>query len=264
MQVFARVCLSLSVPLVLKELKFPLSSYNSRVLGGNKNLWILIENEDEQIVSSEDSPCTVYLSSNKSVEGIFNLDIEVKDGNCMESRYNGMILDQVGAICADSCSGILEIGRLQNKENQIMILLDRLLGIHFKGAPVNFEKEYDHPQCIPPKFHPWKDSLARYVDSQNTYPQISVFQYFQDEEFTVIYDGYPKAEYHLLLLPNDLQTFRNFSANDLNSSHRELLCRMRDRAHWIIYQLGQPLEHLKIGFHRIPSLNHLHLHIIVK
>jgi len=83
-----------------------------------------------------------------------------------------------------------------------------------------------------------------------------VFVWFRTEEFVIIYDGYPKARYHALVIP----------ANRSARSLRDLTSR---DAEWVatMHRLGRAMAekmHIKcqIGYHAVPSLTPLHLHVI--
>jgi diadenosine tetraphosphate (Ap4A) HIT family hydrolase len=70
----------------------------------------------------------------------------------------------------------------------------------------------------------FKNALIEKCKNIKNYPE-SLF--FQDKHVTVLYDAYPKAKYHLLIVPNDLNLI-NFSK--LNSNHKTLLEHMNQLA----------------------------------
>ena len=78
---------------------------------------------------------------------------------------------------------------------------------------------------------------------------------FENDELCVIKDKYPKAETHLLVLPKDesLNTLKS-----LNQTHAELIERMIEAGE---AQVPKNVE-FRTGFHAIPSMQRLHLHVI--
>jgi len=81
--------------------------------------------------------------------------------------------------------------------------------------------------------------------------------YIAESDHVVIYDGFPKAQLHLLVLPKmDIKTLTM-----LKKENASLLRTMLKTAKEIVEWSGREC---KIGFHRIPSMSHLHMHIISK
>mmetsp|Transcript_15506 Transcript_15506/g.24794 ORF Transcript_15506/g.24794 Transcript_15506/m.24794 type:complete len:139 (-) Transcript_15506:316-732(-) len=106
----------------------------------------------------------------------------------------------------------------------------------------------------------------RYVRGASKKKKASI--YWQDDEFMAVYDAFPKAKIHLLLLPCqrivDSPSCLTGAKEDL-----DLVDRMYSRATWLTERLleanGGRLEgvgKIKLGFHAVPSLRQLHLHII--
>lgn len=84
--------------------------------------------------------------------------------------------------------------------------------------------------------------------------------YYKDKFCHVLYDAYPKSTYHLLVVPNDIniRTFKN-----LTQDHITLLKHMDDLSQEIMNFLSEKTKlEFKSGFHAIPSLKLIHLHII--
>lgn len=84
--------------------------------------------------------------------------------------------------------------------------------------------------------------------------------YYVDSKVVVIYDAYPKAKIHLLVIPRRLiHTLKQVTREDL-----ELLKHMSKVAREIANHLRNDKERiqLRVGYHAIPSTAQLHLHII--
>lgn len=86
--------------------------------------------------------------------------------------------------------------------------------------------------------------------------------FFTTQRLVVAYDAYPKARLHLLILPRQPLP----GPADLTGAHAPLLAHMRDLASWLSAQLSSSitpnLPPLRIGFHAVPSMRQLHLHLI--
>ena len=89
--------------------------------------------------------------------------------------------------------------------------------------------------------------------------------YCEDRACVVIYDRYPKARVHLLLLSKHQPPLRSIA--DVDSASAHVVSELKDRADAIaahlVDQLRLPLStSLLSGFHAIPSLTPLHLHLV--
>ncbi|GJQ11642.1 hypothetical protein GpartN1_g3433.t1 [Galdieria partita] len=88
--------------------------------------------------------------------------------------------------------------------------------------------------------------------------------YFFDEETVTIYDGFPKSRFHLLLLPRQYIPDVRF----LTPSHVNLLQHMftigTEISNFLTqkYLPGQQEQTFMLGFHSVPSMDQLHMHII--
>ena len=81
-------------------------------------------------------------------------------------------------------------------------------------------------------------------------------------EFVVAYDLYPKAQVHLLILPRDTALH---GPSSLKGHHAPLLRRMQSLAKWLSLRLAEQMPSLSpmlAGFHSVPSMRQLHLHLI--
>lgn len=78
------------------------------------------------------------------------------------------------------------------------------------------------------------------------------------ETAVVIRDKYPKAKHHFLVLPKDDIS----SIFKLKRDHIPILDELRLLATNVIETSGEKEKNFNIGFHAIPSMTRLHLHVI--
>nr|XP_060619768.1 aprataxin isoform X1 [Anolis sagrei ordinatus] len=84
-------------------------------------------------------------------------------------------------------------------------------------------------------------------------------QVYKDEKAVVIKDKYPKARFHWLVLP--WHSIPTLSA--VTQEHLELLEHMHTVGEKIIEQCPEKDQlRFRLGYHAIPSMSHLHLHVI--
>ncbi|BES87224.1 HIT domain [Nesidiocoris tenuis] len=80
---------------------------------------------------------------------------------------------------------------------------------------------------------------------------------FTDELIAIIRDGYPKAEFHYLVLPH--QDISNLAATKKDDA--KLLRHMESKGREIAEKYGGQ-RNFKYGYHTEPSMERLHLHVI--
>ena len=81
---------------------------------------------------------------------------------------------------------------------------------------------------------------------------------FESSEFIIIRDKFPKAKHHYLAIPfKDINKISLAKPEDV-----ELIQKMRDEAIKFVGSVSEEDTEFKLGFHAIPSLDRLHLHII--
>lgn len=84
-------------------------------------------------------------------------------------------------------------------------------------------------------------------------------QVYKDDKVVVIKDKYPKARYHWLVLP--WQTISSLKA--LRDEHCDLVKHMQEVADQMIQQCPDATSlRFRTGYHAIPSMSHVHLHVI--
>lgn len=99
----------------------------------------------------------------------------------------------------------------------------------------------------------WQDGLTRAMSDPE--------QIFEQDELTVtLLDAFPKARYHFLIVPReDINTVK-----DLSKKNLELLNHIHSLAEQLIERVHEKEPDLpfRFGYHAVPSLRRLHLHII--
>lgn len=119
---------------------------------------------------------------------------------------------------------------------------------------------YRHPGP-PPQSASWHGGLMQYLQHATA---LKPYIFLETSEWMVIYDGYPKAKVHLLLLPKPSFTSVNAVTALRREAHGERLTRLHVEARRIVTKLQQDMSGLilRLGYHSVPSLQPLHLHII--
>ncbi|OWA54863.1 putative Aprataxin [Hypsibius exemplaris] len=103
------------------------------------------------------------------------------------------------------------------------------------------------------KFAPWFNALEESLKD----PALRVFE---DDQITIIRDKFPKARFHYLALAkspiDDLE--------QLTSAHVSLLEHLIEEAHAFVESnvAAKTKNPVRLGFHQVPSMKRLHLHII--
>ncbi|XP_042903823.1 aprataxin isoform X2 [Parasteatoda tepidariorum] len=78
-----------------------------------------------------------------------------------------------------------------------------------------------------------------------------------DDLVVIIKDKYPKARHHYLILPKENIP----DLKSLKSSHLPLLKHMHEQANKLTERINSECG-VRIGYHAVPSMSHLHLHVI--
>ena len=128
----------------------------------------------------------------------------------------------------------------------------------------------------------WQDALSNILSfveeassssssNKNNDPPIVLFK---NKKYVCLYDKYPKAEYHCLLLPRNGILRTVSSINELTPHHHlPSIQEFHAVANSIVHELqktillknndkDKTITLFKLGYHAIPSLTPLHLHII--
>jgi len=118
-----------------------------------------------------------------------------------------------------------------------------------------------------------RNGLREYIDNPANNPRVLGY----NDDFVVIRDMYPKATVHLLILPRDpVKQHQQMSEACHDTEFFSKL--KREAAKWrtlaakeLARQLCPPTEpipdrnweaEIKVGIHSVPSMNHLHIHLI--
>ncbi|TPX30626.1 hypothetical protein SmJEL517_g05853 [Synchytrium microbalum] len=104
----------------------------------------------------------------------------------------------------------------------------------------------------------WSDALLKYAKNPEKYPNEIVYY---DDDISVMRDGYPKAKYHFLVMPRVPMD----GLASLKPSHIPLLHEMEAKGKEIADSIkveDPKAADFKMGFHAIPSMKQLHLHVI--
>ncbi|XP_032155868.1 aprataxin isoform X1 [Sapajus apella] len=119
-------------------------------------------------------------------------------------------------------------------------------------------------QCsVPPKkgkdLPVKKESLGHWSQGLKISMQDPKLQVYKDEQVVVIKDKYPKARYHWLVLPWTSIS----SLKAVTREHLELLKHMHTVGEKVIVDIaGSSKLRFRLGYHAIPSMSHVHLHVI--
>ncbi|CAM9474104.1 unnamed protein product [Discosporangium mesarthrocarpum] len=108
----------------------------------------------------------------------------------------------------------------------------------------------------------WRDALHQYTALEARPNSLQDRVFFETNSCVIIYDGYPKARRHLLLVLKK-QVMDLKGPSDLRREHLPILREQHTLAMSVAESLqaeaGVPM---RCGYHALPSLEPLHLHII--
>ncbi|KAL7533906.1 hypothetical protein ACHAXR_005521 [Thalassiosira sp. AJA248-18] len=141
-----------------------------------------------------------------------------------------------------------------------------------------------HPprkEDFPPQSKPWRNALCDILSSiELEQPANNPIVLFKNEKYVCTYDKFPKAKYHVLLMRrknnqksgdlSHIQTLNDLEPNHLHELQefhemgRNIASRLQDfhTANSTNESTNKPPMTMKIGYHALPSLEPLHLHII--
>nr|XP_036865686.1 aprataxin isoform X1 [Manis javanica] len=104
-----------------------------------------------------------------------------------------------------------------------------------------------------------KESLGHWSQGLRISMQDPKMQVYKDEQVVVIKDKYPKARHHWLVLP--WASISSLKA--VTRKHLELLKHMHTVGEKMIADFaGSSKLRFRLGYHAIPSMSHVHLHVI--
>ncbi|XP_030584887.1 aprataxin isoform X3 [Archocentrus centrarchus] len=103
------------------------------------------------------------------------------------------------------------------------------------------------------------ESAGHWSQGLKTSMQDPNMQVYKDDKVVVIKDKYPKARHHWLVLP--WQSIPSLKA--LRAEHCDLVKHMQEVADQMIQQCPDSSSvPFRTGYHAIPSMSHVHLHVI--
>ncbi|KAM9818540.1 aprataxin [Syngnathus typhle] len=103
------------------------------------------------------------------------------------------------------------------------------------------------------------ESVGHWSQGLKASMQDSKMQVYKDDQVVVIKDKYPKARYHWLVLP----WLSIPSLKALRNEHSNLVKHMQKVAEQMIQQCPHASSlDFRCGYHAIPSMSHVHLHVI--
>ncbi|XP_032977870.1 aprataxin isoform X4 [Rhinolophus ferrumequinum] len=103
------------------------------------------------------------------------------------------------------------------------------------------------------------ESLGHWSQGLKISMQDPKMQVYKDEQVVVIKDKYPKARHHWLVLP--WASISSLKA--VTREHLELLKHMHTVGEKVIADVaGSSKLRFRLGYHAIPSMSHVHLHVI--
>ncbi|KAI9327241.1 hypothetical protein DFJ73DRAFT_800944 [Zopfochytrium polystomum] len=101
----------------------------------------------------------------------------------------------------------------------------------------------------------WDSVLLRYVERPQSFPSNVVKKF--TARTVVVYDAFPKAQRHFLVLPRA----KIDNLTELQPDHLDILDEMKSEADAIAREFGDTHK-FRMGFHSVPSMKHLHMHVI--
>ena len=103
---------------------------------------------------------------------------------------------------------------------------------------------------------PFINALQQYADQPERFPKHAIYEV--DSEYVIVPDKYPKSRHHALVISRDT---RLQGPLDLSSKDIPLVKRMKEAAErWAT--ATAPTAQFAFGFHSVPSMRRLHLHVI--
>ena len=103
----------------------------------------------------------------------------------------------------------------------------------------------------------WSEALWKFSSRPQDFPN-EVIKW--NAKYVAILDGFPKSKIHLLILPRvKINGLRVLTPNDAN-----MILEMGSFTNEVLSEMKLDSDDLKIGFHAIPSMKQLHLHVISK
>ena len=142
--------------------------------------------------------------------------------------------------------------------------IDDAFSVLMRGAAAETKRQKTKPASAKAgrrsNSNPWADKLLMYCKSPETSPRVVEF----DDDIVVIKDAYPKAKHHFLVLGRKRQFSECRDLKPGNESEHlvEAMISAGNRVMAAAQAAcGKRIAH-RSGFHSLPSMNGLHLHVI--
>ncbi|KAI6058318.1 Aprataxin isoform X1 [Aix galericulata] len=131
--------------------------------------------------------------------------------------------------------------------------------VQAEKRPCEESSENDDIENVPRKAKKREEHLGHWSQGLKSSMQDPKMQVYKDEKTVVIKDKYPKARYHWLILP--WESIPSLKA--VTREHLGLLEHMHAVGEKMIDQCpARGSLEFRLGYHAIPSMSHLHLHVI--
>ncbi|RHZ52779.1 hypothetical protein Glove_457g64 [Diversispora epigaea] len=104
----------------------------------------------------------------------------------------------------------------------------------------------------------WSEELIRYCEHPEVFSTKEVYHF--DNEFVIIFDKYPKAKKHFLVMPRKrIDSIENLKKGDLG-----MMQKLKEKGQWVIDSMKEenPKLNFRMGFHAFPSMKQFHMHVI--
>jgi diadenosine tetraphosphate (Ap4A) HIT family hydrolase len=126
------------------------------------------------------------------------------------------------------------------------------------------------PDYSPPSMSDWPDMTGHWAnalkDLMYDHKVREAVKYWEDDAVVIMYDKFPKARVHLLALPVPRASLNVEAISKLQNTSNDIAMLKSLVAHgkWVVegMQKAHPGLTFRMGFHAIPSMRHLHMHII--
>ena len=143
----------------------------------------------------------------------------------------------------------------------------------------------EQPKPKPPSARNWSDALLLYVQNPQNLPRslspLPSAMYSYNEKFSIVWDEFPKASAHLLVIPRRVIGLRDLTAKDIGlvqemfemgsivvkeyvPAHPIVTLSTQNSSLTSLHRLHLDPSNVLMGFHALPSMRQLHMHVLTK